>query len=76
LIIRIGGIRECRNGAHREEQGFVQTIEQATKDISKGVHKAACFLGFNLDRGLSAPWPTGAYSQRQCAGRPGLFQRA
>jgi DNA-binding PucR family transcriptional regulator len=45
LIIRIGGICEDRDGAHREdEQGFVQAIERATRDTPAIVHKAVCFL--------------------------------
>jgi hypothetical protein len=51
LIIRIGGIREGRNRAHREdEQGLVQPIERATGDIAGVVHKAVCFLYVQFTR--------------------------
>lgn len=49
LIIRIGGIREGRNRAYREdEQGFVQPIERATGDIAGVVYNECAFFAFNL----------------------------
>lgn len=56
LIIRIGGLREARDGAHGEdEQGFVQAIERATRDTPAIVHKALYFSSPSITGEIARP---------------------